>query len=152
MAPERKRFREVPPPDFCCSIEVRQSPRNLENTMESTGREPQAFAGITHQFCALRVKCGDLIEYGGGRGGVGPHPGKPEGFIARSLPRPLSAIAILGATLILVSSVMALGWPETNIPSSVAFALTLLSNLVIGLWLLVRGDRPSQAKALAQRA
>eukprot|EP01032_Pedospumella_encystans_P007165 gene7165-8595_t len=54
----------------------------------------------------------------------------------RALPRLLSAIAMLGALLILVSSVMALGWPETNIPSSIAFAVTLLSNLVIGLWLL----------------
>ncbi|WP_395776906.1 DUF4386 domain-containing protein [Aquidulcibacter sp.] len=73
-------------------------------------------------------------------------------FQARSLPRLLSAVAILGAILILVSSVMALGWPETNIASSIAFAVTLLSNLVIGLWLLVRGDRSLQAKVLAQQA
>ena len=73
-------------------------------------------------------------------------------FQARSLPRLLSAIAMLGAILFLVSSVMALGWPETDIPSSVAFAVTLLSNLVIGLWLMVRGDRSSQAKVLAQQA
>jgi hypothetical protein len=73
-------------------------------------------------------------------------------FQARSLPRLLSAIAMLGATFILVSSVMALGWPETNIPSSIAFAVTLLSNLVIGLWLLVRGDRSSQAKVVARQA
>jgi len=73
-------------------------------------------------------------------------------FQARSLPRLLSAIAMLGAILVLVSSVMALGWPETNIPSSIAFAVTLLSNLVIGLWLLVRGDRSSQAKGVAQQA
>jgi hypothetical protein len=73
-------------------------------------------------------------------------------FQARSLPRLLSAIAMLGANLILVSSVMTLAWPETNIPSSIAFAVTLLSNLVIGLWLLVRGDRSSEAKVLAQQA
>jgi hypothetical protein len=59
---------------------------------------------------------------------------------------------MLGALLILVSSVMALGWPETNIPSSIAFAVTLLSNLVIGLWLLVRGDNSSPAKVVAQQA
>jgi hypothetical protein len=47
---------------------------------------------------------------------------------------------------------MALGWPETNIPSSIAFAVTLLSNLVIGLWLLVRGDNSSPAKVVAQQA
>ncbi len=73
-------------------------------------------------------------------------------FQARSLPQLLSAIAFLGAMLILVSSVVTLGWPETNIPSSIAFAVTLLSNLVIGLWLLVRGDRSSEAKVLAQQA
>ncbi|MCZ8208835.1 MAG: DUF4386 domain-containing protein, partial [Aquidulcibacter sp.] len=73
-------------------------------------------------------------------------------FQARSLPQLLSAIAFLGAMLILVSSVVTLGWPETNIPSSIAFAVTLLSNLVIGLWLLVRGDRSSEAKLLAQQA
>jgi len=73
-------------------------------------------------------------------------------FQMRALPRLLSAIAMLGAILVLVSSVMALGWPETNIPSSIAFAVTLLSNLVIGLWLLVRGDRSSQAKGVAQQA
>jgi hypothetical protein len=73
-------------------------------------------------------------------------------FQMRALPRLLSAIAMLGAILILVSSVMALGWPETNIASSIAFAVTLLSNLVIGLWLLVRGDRSLQAKVLAQQA
>jgi hypothetical protein len=73
-------------------------------------------------------------------------------FQMRALPRLLSAIAMLGALLILVSSVMALGWPETNIPSSIAFAVTLLSNLVIGLWLLVRGDRSPQAKVVAQQA
>jgi hypothetical protein len=70
----------------------------------------------------------------------------------RALPRLLSAIAMLGALLILVSSVMALGWPETNIPSSIAFAVTLLSSLVIGLWLLVRGDNSSPAKVVAQQA
>jgi hypothetical protein len=73
-------------------------------------------------------------------------------FQMRALPRLLSAIAMLGAILILVSSVMALGWPETNIASSIAFAVTLLSNLVIGLWLLVRGDCSLQAKVLAQQA
>ena len=73
-------------------------------------------------------------------------------FQMRALPRLLSAIAMLGALLILVSSVMALGWPETNIPSSMAFAVTLLSNLVIGLWLLVRGDNSSPAKVVAQQA
>lgn len=73
-------------------------------------------------------------------------------FQARRLPRLLSAIAMFGAKLILVSSVMTLAWPETNIPSSIAFAVTLLSNLVIGLWLLVRGDRSSEAKVLAQQA
>jgi hypothetical protein len=73
-------------------------------------------------------------------------------FQTRRLPRLLSAIAMLGANLILVSSVMTLAWPETNIPSSIAFAVTLLSNLVIGLWLLVRGDRSSEAKVLAQQA
>ncbi len=73
-------------------------------------------------------------------------------FQVRALPRLLSAIAMLGALLILVSSVMALGWPETNIPSSIAFAVTLLSNLVIGLWLLVRGDNSSPAKVVAQQA
>jgi hypothetical protein len=73
-------------------------------------------------------------------------------FQMRALPRLLSAIAMLGALLILVSSVMALGWPETNIPSSIAFAVTLLSNLVIGLWLLVRGDNSSPAKMVAQQA
>lgn len=73
-------------------------------------------------------------------------------FQARSLPRLLSAIAILGAMLILVSSIVTLGWPDTAIESSIAFAVTLLSNLVIGLWLLVRGDRSSKAKVLAQQA
>ena len=73
-------------------------------------------------------------------------------FQGRCLPRVLSIIAILGATLILVSSVVTLGWPETHIPSSIAFAVTLLSNLVIGLWLLVRGDRSPQANLLAQQA
>lgn len=73
-------------------------------------------------------------------------------FQMRALPRLLSAIAMLGALLILVSSVMALGWPETNIPSSITFAVTLLSNLVIGLWLLVREDRSPQAKVVAQQA
>jgi hypothetical protein len=73
-------------------------------------------------------------------------------FQSRALPRLLSAIAMLGAILILVSSIMALGWPETTIPSSIAFAVTLLSNLVIGLWILVRGDRSHQTKVLAQQA
>ncbi len=73
-------------------------------------------------------------------------------FQARSLPRLLSAIAMLGAILVLASSVVTLGWPETNIPSSIAFAVTLLSNLVIGVWLLVRGDRSPQARVLAQQA
>jgi len=73
-------------------------------------------------------------------------------FQMRALPRLLSAIAMLGAILILVSSVMALGWPKTDIPSSIAFAVTLLSNLVISLSLLVRGDRSSQAKGAAQQA
>lgn len=71
-------------------------------------------------------------------------------FQARSLPRLLSATAMLGATLILVSSIAALGWPETDIPSSIAFAVTLLSNLVIGLWLLVRGAISKEGKLLAQ--
>ena len=71
-------------------------------------------------------------------------------FQALSLPRLLSAIAILGAMLILVSSILTLGWPDTAIESSIAFAVTLLSNLVIGLWLLVRGDRSRQGKLLAQ--
>ncbi len=73
-------------------------------------------------------------------------------FQARSLPRLLSAIAMVGATLILISSVMTLGWPGTQIPSSIAFSVTLLSNLVIGLWLMVHGDRSHQAKVLAQQA
>ncbi len=73
-------------------------------------------------------------------------------FQVRALPRLLSAIAMLGAKLILLSSLIALGSPEINIPSSIAFAVTLLSNLVIGLWLLVRGDRSSQAKVVAQQA
>jgi hypothetical protein len=71
-------------------------------------------------------------------------------FQTRSLPRLLSAIAMLGATLILVSSIVALGWPETDIPSSIAFAVTLVSNLVIGLWLLVRGAVSKEGKLLAQ--
>ncbi|MFN8733655.1 MAG: DUF4386 domain-containing protein [Hyphomonadaceae bacterium] len=73
-------------------------------------------------------------------------------FQVRALPRLLSAIAMLGAKLILLSSVISLSAPEINIPSSIAFAVTLLSNLVIGLWLLVRGDRSSQAKMVAQQA
>jgi hypothetical protein len=73
-------------------------------------------------------------------------------FQVRALPRLLSAIAMLGAKLILLSSVIALSSPEINIPSSIAFAVTLLSNLVIGLWLLVRGDRSPQAKVVAQQA
>ncbi len=73
-------------------------------------------------------------------------------FQVRALPRLLSAIAMLGAKLILLSSVISLGSPDINIPSSIAFAVTLLSNLVIGLWLLVRGDRSSQAKVVAQQA
>lgn len=73
-------------------------------------------------------------------------------FQVRALPRLLSAIAMLGAKLILLSSLIALGSPDINIPSSIAFAVTLLSNLVIGLWLLVRGDRSSQAKVVAQQA
>jgi hypothetical protein len=73
-------------------------------------------------------------------------------FQVRALPRLLSAIAMLGAKLILLSSVISLSAPEINIPSSIAFAVTLLSNLVIGLWLLVRGDRSSQAKVVAQQA
>ncbi|MCZ8281682.1 MAG: DUF4386 domain-containing protein [Aquidulcibacter sp.] len=73
-------------------------------------------------------------------------------FQVRALPRLLSAIAMTGAKLILLSSVISLSAPEINIPSSIAFAVTLLSNLVIGLWLLVRGDRSSQAKMVAQQA
>ena len=73
-------------------------------------------------------------------------------FQVRALPRLLSAIAMTGAKLILLSSVISLGSPEINIPSSIAFAVTLLSNLVIGLWLLVRGDRSPQAKVVAQQA
>lgn len=73
-------------------------------------------------------------------------------FQARLLPRLLSAIAIVGAILILGSSIVTLGWPDTHIPSSIAFAVTLLSNLGIGLWLLVRGGRPQHAKLLAQQA
>jgi len=73
-------------------------------------------------------------------------------FQVRALPRLLSAIAMLGAKLILLSSVISLSSPDINIPSSIAFAVTLLSNLVIGLWLLVRGDRSSQAKVVAQQA
>ena len=73
-------------------------------------------------------------------------------FQARLLPRLLSAIAIVGATLILGSSIVTLGWPDTPIQSSMAFAVTLLSNLGIGVWLLVRGDRSQQAKLLAQQA
>lgn len=73
-------------------------------------------------------------------------------FQVRALPRLLSAIAMLGAKLILLSSVISLSSPDINIPSSIAFAVTLLSNLVIGLWLLVRGDRSPQAKVVAQQA
>lgn len=71
-------------------------------------------------------------------------------FQARSLPRLLSIVAMVGAMLILVSSIVTLGWPETEIPSSIAFAVTLLSNLIIGVWILVRGDRSPHAKMLAQ--
>jgi lipid-A-disaccharide synthase-like uncharacterized protein len=64
-------------------------------------------------------------------------------FRAQTIPRILSAFAVLGGFLVLGTSVIGLLWPKTNIPSDLSFAVTLLSQLAIGAWLLAFSTRPS---------
>jgi hypothetical protein len=64
-------------------------------------------------------------------------------FRAKTIPRFLSAFAILGGFLVLGTSVIGLLWPKTNIPSDLSFAVTLLSQLAIGAWLLAFSTRPN---------
>jgi Domain of unknown function (DUF4386) len=62
---------------------------------------------------------------------------------AKTIPRVLSGVAVLGALIVLVTSIVTLVWPQTDLPTHIAFAVTLLSQLAIGAWLLVWGTRPS---------
>jgi Domain of unknown function (DUF4386) len=58
---------------------------------------------------------------------------------ARLIPMILSLVALLGAFCVLAGSVSTLLDLADNIPSHLAFAITLLSQLAIGVWLAVRG-------------
>jgi hypothetical protein len=60
---------------------------------------------------------------------------------AKTIPRIFSIISILGALVVAVTAAITLFDPNTNLPSHLAFAITLLSQLAIGAWLLIRGAR-----------
>jgi Domain of unknown function (DUF4386) len=72
-------------------------------------------------------------------------------FTAKTLPRILSTIAVIGAIIVLVTSSLTLTWPESDLQAHVSFAVTLLSQLAIGAWLLVFGAKHPNLNAPSQR-
>jgi hypothetical protein len=71
-------------------------------------------------------------------------------FTAKTLPRVLSAVAVIGAIIVLVTSSLALTLPDSNLPSHLSFAVTLLSQLAIGAWLLGFGAKHPNLIARSQ--